>query len=282
LLARLAHEHVTVALSGDGGDELFCGYPTQTAHIAAECYRRLPSWLSYGISVVATHLPTSHAYLSWDFALRRFLRDAAHPTVSRHLRWMGHFSSDTLPSILTSAIWQHVQRHDPYAQASARIKEWGASNPSDIATGLDLMFYLAEDNLLQADRASMSTALEVRAPFLDRALADYALSLPASLRRGVWRTKPLLRRAAQTLLPIAITRRPKHGFGVPTGLWLRKDLQDLVRDALEPRRLHRQGIFEPTYVAALLRQHVDGVANHAKELWTLFLFQLWMAVYLNI
>src|SRR4029077_4291847 len=97
--------------------------------------------------------------------------------------------------------------------------------------------YLAEDNLVQADRASMSTALEVRAPFLDRALAEYALGLPAAQRRGVWRTKPLLRRAAHALLPDAIVQRPKHGFGVPVGPWLRGELQGLARDLLDSARL---------------------------------------------
>jgi asparagine synthase (glutamine-hydrolysing) len=91
-----------------------------------------------------------------------------------------------------------------------------------------------------------------------------------------------LRRAAQKLLPASIVRRPKHGFGVPTGLWLRGDLQDLARDALDPSRLQRQGIFEPSYVASLLQRHLDGLANHAKELWTLFMFQLWAAAYLDV
>src|SRR5207244_11471953 len=91
----------------------------------------------------------------------------------------------------------------------------------EIATALDLIFYLSEDNLVQADRSSMSTALEVRAPFLDRRLAEYALGLPIDVRAGLWRTKPLLRRAARAVLPAHVTRRRKHGFGVPTGTWLR-------------------------------------------------------------
>jgi asparagine synthase (glutamine-hydrolysing) len=280
LLSRLARQHVTVALSGDGGDELFCGYPTHTAHLAADVYRRFPTWLSRSVAAAAEHLPTSHAYLSWDFALRRFLRDAARPAAPRHLRWMGHFHADALAQMLSPEVWRAVQQQDPYASAYAWVEQWGPHNTSDIATGLDLMFYLAEDNLAQADRASMSTALEVRAPFLDRALAEYALHLPAATRRGLWQTKPLLRRAAQALLPPSITGRAKHGFGVPTGLWLRGDLRDLARDALNPSRLRQQGIFNPTAVEAMLQRHLDGQANHAKELWTLLMFQLWAATYL--
>jgi asparagine synthase (glutamine-hydrolysing) len=282
LLSRLAREQVTMVLSGDGGDELFCGYPTQTAHIAAELYRYLPRWLSRGVAAAAEHLPTSHAYLSWDFALRRFLRDAARPAAARHLRWMGHFNVDMLPNLLTPAVWEEAGQRDPYTEAYGWVEAWGPQNASDVATGLDLLFYLAEDNLVQADRASMSIGLEVRAPFLDRRLAEYALSLPTASRRGLWRTKPLLRRAARGLLPATIVRRAKHGFGVPTGAWLREELRELASDLLASERLQRQGIFDPGYVSLLFRRHLAGLANHAKELWTLLMFQLWAAAYLGI
>ena len=128
----------------------------------------------------------------------------------------------------------------------------------------------------------MSTGLEVRAPFLDRELAEYVLSFPATSRRGLWRTKPLLRRVARGLLPAAIVRRPKHGFGVPTAVWLRHELRGLASDMLASDHLRQQGIFDPVYVSLLLRRHLDGIANHAKELWTLLMFQLWAMVYLGI
>ncbi len=282
LLSRLARQHVTVALSGDGGDELFCGYPTQIAHQAAEFYRRIPGWLARGLTAAAERLPTSQAYLSWDFALRRFLRDARRPPAERHLRWMGHFSPDVLPQLLSPQVWHEAGPLSPYREAYGWLAEWEPTNASDVATGLDLLFYLAEDNLVQADRASMSTALEVRAPFLDRALAEYTLSLPAALRRGVWQTKPLLRCAARALLPDAIVRRPKHGFGVPVGPWLRGELQGLARDLFDSARLKRQGIFNPTYISELLHRHLDGIGNHAKELWTVLMFQLWAETYLKV
>jgi asparagine synthase (glutamine-hydrolysing) len=195
---------------------------------------------------------------------------------------MGHFSPELVPQVLSSQVRHEVGGLDPYAAAHAWLETWDACNASDIATGLDLMFYLAEDNLVQADRASMSTALEVRAPFLDRALAEYALSLPATSRRGLWQTKPLLRRAARAILPASIVRRPKHGFGVPVGIWLRGELRDLARDLLDPDHLRHQGIFDPACVTLLLHRHLDGIANHAKELWTLLMFQLWATAYLGL
>jgi asparagine synthase (glutamine-hydrolysing) len=125
----------------------------------------------------------------------------------------------------------------------------------------------------------MATALEVRAPFLDRRLAEYVFGLPAETRRGIWRTKPLLRRAARAVLPARVSRRPKHGFGVPTGSWLRREVRNLVDDVLAPGRLRRQGIFDVPYVSQLVERHMSGAANHRKELWTLLMFELWALAY---
>src|SRR5439155_1228071 len=186
LLSRLAREQVTVVLSGDGGDELFCGYPTQTAHRAAEAYGRLPRLARRAVAAAAEWLPTSHRYLSFDFALRRFLRDAARPAIERHLRWMGSFPPEGQARLLAAEAQREARLADPYATAREAVAAWGPETASDVATALDLLFYLADDNLVQADRASMSVALEVRAPFLDRAVAEYALRLPAVLRRGLW------------------------------------------------------------------------------------------------
>jgi asparagine synthase (glutamine-hydrolysing) len=172
-----------------------------------------------------------------------------------------------------------IRAVDPWAEVYDQLASMRTRSASDVATALDLILYLAEDNLVQNDRASMSTALEVRNPFLDRRLAEYALGLPASARRGIWRTKPLLRRAARDVLPARVRRRRKHGFGVPTGAWIARDLRGLVGDMLAPERLRRQGIFDASYVAGLWTRHAQGLANHRKELWTLLMFQLWAAAY---
>src|SRR5437870_2220141 len=279
LLSRLARAQVTVALSGDGGDELFCGYPTQTAHGAADLYARVPAALHRAVAAAAERLPTSHRYLSFDFALRRFLREVRRPALERHLRWMGSFAPETLSSLLVPQVQHEILDPEPYEEAYDGIAPLRPRSAREIATALDLIFYLSEDNLVQADRSSMSTALEVRAPFLDRRLAEYVLGLPVDLRAGLWRTKPLLRRAARAVLPAREARRPKHGFGVPTGLWLRGELRGMLTDLLAPDRLRRQGIFDARQVSALLDRHLRGTANHRKELWTLFMFQLWAAAY---
>ena len=192
---------------------------------------------------------------------------------------MGGFAPETLSSLLVPQVQREIPDPEPYTEAYDGIASLRSRSAREIATALDLIFYLSEDNLVQADRSSMSTALEVRAPFLDRRLAEYALGLPIAVRAGLWRTKPLLRRAARAVLPAHVTRRRKHGFGVPTGTWLRGELRGMVTDMLAPDRLRRQGIFDPRQVSALLDRHVRGTANHRKELWTLFMFQLWAAAY---
>jgi len=279
LLSRLAREHVTVVLSGDGADELFCGYPTHRAHLVAELYKHTPPSLHRAIVAVAERLPTSHRYLSFDFALRRFLLDARRPALERHMRWMGSFTPESIARLVSPAMRAQEQTTRPYDEAADRIRTGRSMSANEVALALDVAFYLADDNLVQDDRASMSIALEVRAPFLDRSLSEYALSLPVRSRMGLWTSKPLLRRAARGLVPPRVVRRGKHGFGVPIGTWLRGALGDLARDMLSPDRLRRQGIFDASFVGTLLDRHQTGIANHRKELWTLLMFQLWTEAY---
>ncbi|MGI8898061.1 MAG: asparagine synthetase B family protein, partial [Pyrinomonadaceae bacterium] len=140
---------------------------------------------------------------------------------------------------------------------------------------LDTRLYLAEDILTKVDRASMAVSLEVRAPFLDRRVAEYAASLPAHYKLRGRKTKYILKRAVADLLPPFVTRRSKKGFGVPVAEWLKGKLRPLARDLLSPERVRRAGVFNPEYITRLQDEHERGVANHRKLLWTLLMFELW-------
>jgi len=140
---------------------------------------------------------------------------------------------------------------------------------------LDTQFYLAEDILTKVDRASMAVSLEVRAPYLDPRVAEFAAALPPRYKLHGYTSKYILKKAAKGLVPPFVWRRGKKGFGVPFAKWLKSELRPLAHDLLSPGRLRRSGLFNPEYVARLQGEHERGVANHRKLLWTLLSFELW-------
>lgn len=268
-LSRLARRHVTVALSGDGGDELLGGYPTYYAHRIARYYDRLPCLVRQGlIRPVVERLPVSHANMSAEFIAGRFLRGEGRPLAERHALWMGAFSPEE-----RTALWAPGTQPAPAEVRRTRAASDG--DPAEAAMRLDLTTYVPDDLLVKVDRMSMAHGLEVRVPFLDHRLVEFAVQLPASLKvRGVT-TKYLARRALRGLLPPAITQRRKQGFGVPVGAWINNGLRPLVHDTLSPRRLRRHGLWNPAYVETLLEQHRRRRRNHGKLLWTLLMFERW-------
>jgi asparagine synthase (glutamine-hydrolysing) len=150
-----------------------------------------------------------------------------------------------------------------------------ADNTVERMQSLDTRLYLAEDILTKVDRASMAVSLEVRAPFLDQRVAEYAASLPVNYKLRGRTTKYILKRAVGHLLPSFVTRRGKKGFGVPVAEWLKGRLRPLARDLLSPERIRKAGLFNADYVERLQDEHERGVANHRKLLWTLLMFELW-------
>ncbi len=155
------------------------------------------------------------------------------------------------------------------------LAECDAEDIVERMQNLDTRLYLAEDILTKVDRASMAVSLEVRAPFLDRRVAEYAASLPAHYKLRGRKTKYILKHAVAGLLPPFVTRRSKKGFGVPVAEWLKGKLRPLARDLLSPERVRRAGVFNPEYITRLQDEHERGVANHRKLLWTLLMFELW-------
>ena len=140
---------------------------------------------------------------------------------------------------------------------------------------LDMNFYMAEDILTKVDRASMAVSLEVRAPFLDPRIAEFAAGLPPEYKLKGNKGKYILKKAVEPLLPKNILHRPKKGFGIPIAQWLKGRLNPLMHDLLAPQRLKNQGLFDEKFVQKLIKEHETGAASHHKQLWTLLVFQLW-------
>jgi asparagine synthase (glutamine-hydrolysing) len=275
LLASFVRRHVTVALGGDGGDEIFAGYPMYYAHKVSQMYDRVPALLRKGvIEPVVNNLPVSSKNLSLDYKAKRFIRAANYDLVTRHHSWFGSFSIDGQSSLLTKDVLANTSA-DIYRGAKDLLAACDAENRIEQMQFLDINFYMAEDILTKVDRAAMAVSLETRAPFLDPRVAEYAASLPPEYKLRGNKGKYILKEAVKDMLPKSILQRPKKGFGIPIAQWLRGKLNPLMRDMLAADRLKQQGIFDAGYVGKLIAEHETSKASHHKELWTLLVFQLW-------
>jgi asparagine synthase (glutamine-hydrolysing) len=284
LLARFAREHVTVALSGDGGDELFYGYPTFTVDRAGRrAARWLPgpvrrTWLPRAIA----HLPRSDRDMSLDFRLARFARGLRFSATDRHFAWIGGCAPETALDLLSPDASSSLagRAAQPYPDVAAWRAACGGGEDLPTIACLYARLYLGEGVLAKVDRAAMAVALEVRAPLLDSEVVRLALTLPPSLNLAGRTTKALLRRMLRGRVPDAILQRPKKGFGVPLARWLRTDLRPLLDEHLAPSKIAREGYFRPQAVSRLVAAHLSGAANVRKELYSLLVFELWLSRYL--
>jgi asparagine synthase (glutamine-hydrolysing) len=266
LVSQLAASHVKVALSGEGGDELFGGYYTYTADLLAQRAGRLARLAR----PLVERLPSSSAKASFDYKAKRFVRGAHLPPLERHHAWKEIFSADVrteLRGVRTD--------FDPVDLLRDRFAE---TNGAELLTRLqdvDLGIYLVDDLLVKTDRASMAHSLEARVPYLDPVVTNLALALPTRLKVRGMRKKVLLRRAAAALLPRRIVYGKKRGFSIPAAAWLRGELEPFARDVLSRDVIERQGYFEPGPVTRLIDDHVAGREDFSRQLWGLIAFTLW-------
>ena len=269
LLSEFTRRHVKVALGGDGGDELFAGYPTLQAHRLASYYLMTPRLLREGlVEPLVRRLPVSRGNLSFDFRAKRFVSGAAYPTAERHQRWMGSFDREERAALLA----RDVRRQD---------REVADTDTLNQVLLLDMRLYLENDILVKLDRASMMASLEGRVPLLNNDFVEYATRLPLNMKLRGRRSKFLLKRALRGILPDAILNRPKKGFGIPVAHWFRGPLKEQMLSVLSPERIAREGFFDPGGVKRLIDDHMDGRRDNRKQLWTLFAFELWHDAYLK-
>src|ERR687887_1462773 len=247
LVSQLAAQDVKVALSGEGGDELFGGYYTYAADLLA--LRVGP--LARAARPLVELLPTSGGRASFDYKAKRFARAAHLPPLERHHGWKEIFSADA-----RAELTGRTSNFDPVELLRARFDETGGAELLARLQDVDVGFYLVDDLLVKTDRASMAHSLEARVPYLDTLVASFALSLPERLKVRGFRKKVLLRRAAAPLLPARIVNGRKRGFSIPAAAWLRGELEPFARQTLSPNALRRQGFFEPAAVRGLLDDHV--------------------------
>lgn len=277
LMSRFARAHIKVALSGEGSDELFGGYPTYLGAQLAGYYLRLPRLVRRQFfDRLRRFLPVSSNAVPKGLFLRRFLTHAERDPAERHEIWFGMFSPEELdqlfspdwkgPTPPSAAIFSPVAR----VLEDARFDETLAE-----MLYLDFRLYLEDNLLVKIDRASMACSLELRTPYLDHRLVEFAAGLPAALKVRRFQLKYLLKKAVEGWLPRQIVYRQKRGFSVPIASWMKRGLRPLLDETLAEEKLKRDGLFNAPFVRRLLEEHWAGRADHRKTLWTLLCFQLW-------
>jgi asparagine synthase (glutamine-hydrolysing) len=272
-VCRMAREKVTVALGGDGGDELFAGYYTYQADRAHELYGCLPAWLrSRVLPGLGSLLPISEHRVSLDFKLRRFLHGGAFPADVAHYAW-----KEWLSEAEKTALYAHPPREvqETFSVFDRHYSNFRGTDPLNRHLYVDLKLWLADDILVKVDRMSMATSLELRGPFLDYRLAEYVARLPGRLKMPGFSLKHLLKRVMRTELPASVLSARKRGFSVPLAGWLRHELREVVGDLLSPSAVKRAGLFNPDMVQRWLHDQWQGRRDYSRPLWILFMFALW-------
>jgi asparagine synthase (glutamine-hydrolysing) len=270
LVSQLASEHVKTAMSGEGGDELFGGYYTYVADLLARRVGRLAALAR----PLAEALPSRTERVGFDYKAKRFARAAALPPLERHHGWKEIFSARARAELAgPAAAW------DPLDLYRERYAETAGAEPLARMQDVDLGIYLVDDLLVKTDRLSMAHSLELRVPFLDPKVAEFAFSLPTGLKVRGFAKKRLLRRALEPLLPKEIVHGRKQGFSIPIAGWLRGPLEPFAREVLSPSGLARQGLLDPAAVTPILDRHCAGREDLSRQIWGLMALTLWFDRY---
>jgi asparagine synthase (glutamine-hydrolysing) len=276
LVSQLAREHVTVALSGDGGDELFGGYDAYQAQELAARFAWMGDTLLPAAAAVAAALPPTDKKKGLVNKFKRFTLGATQaPDDLGHYRWMVYLGARQKKRLYAADLQRTLTGADVYRPVRDALKRFGHDDLLNRQLYADLSLYLADDILVKVDRMSMATSLETRAPFLDADVMELAFSMPGHLKIRNGERKWILKRAMRGVLPAGILTRRKEGFSIPMKNWLRRELLPLMRSLLAPERVAARGLFEPGEVARLIDAHVAGRENHAHTLFPLMVFERW-------
>lgn len=281
-LAEMTRRHVTVALSGDGGDELFAGYDRYLAVKIGGRFDRLPAPIRrLATARIWQGLPASTRQKSRRRRFKRLLAALAYPPERRYLKWVSIFDDERRPGMYSSDFRSQLGDHDSAGFLLSAYAECRHRDFVTRTTCADVQTYLPCDILTKVDIATMAYGLEARAPFLDHHVAELAASLPIEWKLEGRRGKKILVETFRDLLPPEIRDRKKMGFGVPLDHWFRHELRELLSDVLLSKRARERGIFEPQAVAALVEEHIANRWDHSYRLWSLLVLELWQQKFLD-
>lgn len=276
LVSRLAAQQVKVALTGDGGDEIFAGYPTHVAYKVAAYYRMVPRALrKYLIDPLIMSLPTSLERISFDYRAKRFVTGAELPLERGHYWWKVIFTEEEKQRLLAEDLLKMGFR-DTFEVFSKHFEVARAAHPLNQLLYVDAKTFLLDDNLTKVDRMTMANSLEARVPLLDHEVVEkVALISPDQKARGL-QTKRLLRRAAKGLLPPEIRRGKKKGFTPPLPYWIQHELREFIEDLFSEKRLAETGLLNADHCQGILREHMNGVRDRNREIWAVVALVCWL------
>jgi asparagine synthase (glutamine-hydrolysing) len=272
LIAEAAREHVTVALTGDGGDEVFGGYERFAAALLAD---RVPALVQRGARMGIRAIPQTSSYHDLRRSVERFTDGLSLPVQRRYRGWVTLFDTPTLSRVLSPDLLSEAEG-GPFASFDEAWGETGERPLLDALLYANMRTYLHDDLLVKTDRMTMANSLEARSPLLDTSLIEELATLPASMKVSPFGLKRLLRRAMRDRLPKEILRRRKHGFGVPVGRWFRNELREPFHDLVLSERAYSSHLLRRDGVSALFSEHLQGRVDHGPKLWALLTLEVWL------
>jgi asparagine synthase (glutamine-hydrolysing) len=277
LVSQMARQHVTVVLSGDGGDEIFAGYETYLAQgIDARWYSRLPRRLrQHTLPHLADMIPPQPAKKGLINKTKRFIEGGSLPETWQHTRWMMFMKHQEKTMLYHPDLYATLTGYSASDVIEEYFQQANQTNKLAQQQYVDVKTYLVDDILVKVDRMSMATSLEARVPLLDYRVVELALNLPPHLKLKGKETKVVLRRMMNKHLPQQVLNKGKEGFSIPMKHWLQKELQPIMNDLLAPNTIRRRGYFNPKTVAQWQVEHISGHANHSHRLWALMVFEIW-------
>jgi len=278
LLSKFTRENVIVALSGDGGDEVFAGYPTYQAHKMARYFPKMVYRIAKG---VVNWLPVSDDDITFDFKAKKFISGIPYTPEIRHQIWLGSFEPFQKRKLFSAEVRRCLKSDDEFDILFRSLRGCDADNYLEKVLWLDMHFYLQDNMLLKVDRTSMANSLEVRVPYLDHRLVEFVCGLPANMKLNGLTTKYILKKTAKDMLPDEIINRAKKGFGVPVAKWVKNELKDFILDILDVKKIKKEGIFNPKFIRDLLEDHFNGTKDNRKLIWTLAVFELWRTIWIE-
>ena len=281
MLAQYAKDHVTVLLSGEGGDEMFSGYDTHAASVARNWYRRTPGWIRRGLVAPITKLlPVSHQKLSFEFKAKRFVHGAEFDVAHAHYAWR-----EVLSEATKTSLWKDPDLFANFPHSHTLFQDaWAdCDSPHELARLLhiDRTFHLPDDLMVKNDRMTMAHSIEARVPFCDTELVRFLATVPPSLLMDGLKPKAILRQAFQDLLPPIITKRKKMGLEMPYSSLMRGKLRDYTESVLTTQRLQATGLYKSDAVQRLLSDHLDMNVDHGRALWGIISTVLWHELYIQ-